>query len=239
MKARRGFLKALCILSALPLFAACAQTGDFGRSVPMPYVTTLASATNGEQFRQTDEEHEMRARIHRFMTLPRAEPWLVRFFEVAPTEGVNVNGYYQGLKSQGFASSRGPYNRLRTDIQVDLAALPAVFGAICRVQEIDRRRQLALDNLVNVEPELYATATARLQANRETIAQFSQALDFRYASYVFALEHLIIETPHAQARTVDAELSGLATANGAAQANDFCANPSVSSLGAPARLGAI
>lgn len=193
---------------------------------------------SGQQFLKTDEEREMEARIHRFMTLPRNESWLVRLFAAQDGQAV-VSAYYHGLKAQGFASSRGPYNRLRTDIQIDLASLPATFGAICRVQEIDRRRQLAVDSLVNVEPDLYAAATARLQENRYAIAQFSGALDFRYDSYVYALEHLIVETPHEQARAVDADLSGLATANGSAQAHDFCARPSLAALDISARLGAI
>ncbi len=180
----------------------------------------------------------MEARIHRFMSLPRNEHWLVRLFSAQNDEAV-VSDYYHGLKAQGFASSRGPYNRLRTDIQIDMVSLPTTFEAICRVQEIDRRRQLALDSLVNVEPELHAAASARMQVNRDTIEQFNRALEFRYDSYVYALEHLIVETPHEQAQTVDAELSGLAVANGAAQAHDHCTGQQSASGVEPARLGAI
>lgn len=225
------FARPAAVIAVL-VCAACSQTGDFGRSTANPnenYAVTHASAeTRSEHFSITDEEREMNSRIHRFMSMSHTEPWLHRAMlaRVGVVSGeVDRTAYYSWIKSTQFASSRGPYNRLHNDIRLDLASLPQTFAAICKVVKIDRRRSLALDNLVNVEPAMQAAANERFDENRGRINQFAEALGFRYDAYVYALEHLLIETPHEQARDVDADLSNLATASGAAFAGDFCLQP--------------
>lgn len=234
-KRMTGLLKiVLCVAStgATLLGAACSSTGDFGRSNVDPtrnYAVTRASLENkDEHFSLTDEEREMSARIHRFMAMPHVTPWLHNSFlagALIERGEVDPSTYYAWIKSQRFSSSRGPYNRLHNDIRLDLASLPRVFSAICAVVEIDRRRNLALDRLVAVEPTVQAAAYERFSENRERISQFSAALGYRYDAYVYALEHLLVETPHEQARDVDADLSKLATASGAAYSGSFCVQP--------------
>lgn len=225
----RQLLRVFLALFALHLAAACSQTGDFGRSgvdSTASYATTQASADErSEHFILTDEEREMSSRILRFLAMSHTEPWLHRAMlaraGVVEAE-VDRTAYYTWIKSEQFASSRGPYNRLLNDISLDLASLPQTFAAICKVQEIDRRRKLASNSLVYLEPATRAATDERLSENRARIAEFTKALDFRYDAYVYALEHLLIEAPHEQARNVDAELSKLATANNSAFAGNFC-----------------
>lgn len=231
----------------LQVCVACSQTGDFGRSTADPtttYAVTQASASErSEHFSLTDEEREMNARIQRFVSMSHTQPWLYRAMlaRVGVVDGqLDETAYYAWIKSENFASSRGPYNRVHNDIRLDLASLPKTFVAICKVEEIDRRRELAVANLVNVEPSVEIAATERIGENRARISQFTTALGFRYDAYVYVLEHLLVETPHEQAREVDADLSNLATANNSAFADDFCAQPrQYAENSPPMGLGAI
>lgn len=227
--------------------SGCSQTSDFGRSTIDPtytYAVTQASADDQAQhFALTDEEREMNARIYRFMSMEHTTPWLRQAFlgEVGARDGVlDERAYFNWLKTEEFSSSRGRYNRLENDIRLDLVSLPTTFEAICKVQEIGRRRDVAAGNLSNIEPETQGAAAERLLENRARIEQFTASLGFRYDAYVYALEHLLVETPHEEALKVDTALSELGTANQAAFANQFCARPRQIATGAvQPGLGAI
>ena len=64
--------------------------------------------------------------------------------------------------------------------------------------------------------------TSRRAENDLYIARFVRALRYRYDSYSYALDHFLVETPHAEAVKVDGRLSDYATWLGRAEAGDFC-----------------
>jgi hypothetical protein len=62
----------------------------------------------------------------------------------------------------------------------------------------------------------------RDRENGAFIERFVLALNFRYDSYSYALDHFLVETPHKEAVKVDAALSELAVWVDRANGYDFC-----------------
>lgn len=223
------------------LLGACARPiGDFGRAEPsvlnddvMPAAGATRAALAGEpvsSFNKTDEEVEMANRIWRFVTSGRTKDW---FADVAAelhrtrlTVGTGIlkghDRYYNWLHGTEYQSATVRYATVSDDIDADLATIPGTFSAICAVVEIDHQREVAGANLPRLGPGPNIDADARNAENQDQIGWFVRALRYRYDSYDYALDHLLIETPHAEARSVDAGLSDLEGDVQAAERGDFC-----------------
>ena len=63
---------------------------------------------------------------------------------------------------------------------------------------------------------------ARRDENDIHINWFVRALTYRYQSYDYALDHLLVETPHEQSLAVDEALRRLSVYVERAQRGDFC-----------------
>jgi len=234
------------ILAALVIglsVSACARpVGDFGRAEADPVRDGTANAIHawrdlgqpGSVFNLTDEEQEMRDRVWRYLVAPQAYDWfedslveLMRVgfvpvrFRAAPRDR-----YYLWLHAAPFASSKTRYSRLGDDIQADLDTMEATFVSICRVEGIDRQRGIAANGIAGLEDKMLKGAAAQRAENRAVIGWFAAALASRYDSYSYALDHLLVETPHPGAVAVDAKLSQLKMYVEAAGSDQFC-EPSV------------
>jgi len=223
----------------LLLLAGCARpVGDFGRAEPgvvndqvMPAVGTLRAQLNGEpvsSFNKTDEEVEMADRIWRFMTSGRTRDW---FYDVAaewrrtrlwPGVKFDTDRYYNWLHGTAYQSSSVRYATIGADVDADLATIPDTFSAICKVEDIDRQRRGAAAHLPDLGAGPRADMVARKAENAMQIDGFVDALRYRYDSYNYALDHLLIETPHVEARAVNAELDPLGAMVEQAERRDFC-----------------
>jgi len=217
-------------LAALVL-AACSQTGDLGRVRDVPGSLNNVLFDRGPdpraELNRTDAEREMIERVHRFVSPVPGQPWMRRDPEAHSDRPFPpVDAYYDWLRKQRFASSHARYNRLRNDIRADIQSIPAAFEAVCRVEQIDRRRSIAAKDLVRADPFLVEARARRHAQNRARIAHFSAAIEYRYEAYVHALESLLIETPHREAREIDAELSELADASRRAGSGRYCGDAS-------------
>ena len=212
---------AFATTALLLLLSGCARpVGDFGRAEPdvvhddlMPAAGALRAAYAGEpgsNFDQSDEEVEMANRIWRFETSGHTSDWL--FDNVAefrrtrllppPGPAFRDDRYYNWLHGTTYQSAPVRYATLADDVEADLATLPDTFAAICKVEAIDRQRRLAAAN-VPTGPATRANLAARLAENAQIIGNFTQALRYRYDSYNYALDHLLVETPYPAARAVD------------------------------------
>jgi hypothetical protein len=218
--------------------------GDFGRADPdpmhdewMPAVGKARAALNKEpvsSFNLTDQEEEMRDRVWRYLVAPHAYDWFgdtaVEYQRTRVTEmsskPLKTNKYYNWLHSTRFASSRVRYSRLREDVLADISMLPAAFRSICAVLEIDRQRGVATNEIRGLEDKVTASAAARHHENQVVIRWFVRALGNRYDSYSYALDHLLVETPHEEAVAANASLSDLALYVEIADRGDFCISPS-------------
>ncbi|RUT31019.1 hypothetical protein EMQ25_09065 [Arsenicitalea aurantiaca] len=224
------------------MLAGCVTrpTGDFGRAAPdvihdriLPAAGAHRARYAGEPvsgFNQSDEEREMHDRVWRFLTAPHARDWmfdaaveLQRTRLTGPTDlSFEINRYHHWLVSTRFGSSRTRYNRIADDVKADMATIPATFAIICRVIEIDRQRAIALGELGRLTANAGPDVRARRAENDAHIAWFARALDYRYQSYRFALDNLLVETPHAEVREVDALLNAMAPDVALAMSGRFC-----------------
>lgn len=212
--------------------------GDFGRVEPGFVNDTIFPALNGlgksrkgqpkADLLWTDEEGEMHDRVWRFLVVPHARDWVFEYGEEIQPASLDdrqpkrVGRYYKWLHDAGYASSHTRFNAVSEHVGWDIGTLPGVFRSICVVEEIDRQRAVAADGLPHLEPRYLGEVNVRHAENQAYIDRFVLALAYRYQSYGYALDHLLVETPHREAVKTDALLSELAIWVGRAEARDFC-----------------
>ena len=228
-------------LGLVLLLGGCARpVGDFGRAEPsvinddvMPAVGSTRAVLAGEpvsSFNKTDEETEMANRIWRFVTSGHTKDW---FADVAAelhrtrlTAGTGIlaghDRYYNWLHGTSYQSATVRYATLSSDVDADLATVPGTFDSICAVLQIDHERAVAAANLPRLGPGPNGDADARRAENEDQIDWFVRSLRYRYDSYDYALDHLLVETPHSAARGVDADLAELEGDVLAAERGEFC-----------------
>jgi hypothetical protein len=222
--------------------SACARpVGDFGRAeynVLNDKVMPAAgkSISKGSAFVLADQEIEMRDRVWRYLVAPHAYDW---FGDVAvefqrtriakmSDKPLKTAKYYNWLHTTRFASSRVRYSRIEEDAIADLGMMPSAFRAVCAVIELDRQRGVASNQIAGLEDEVSLNAAKRHAENRVVIDWFVRSVVHRFESYSYALDHLLVETPHEEAIEANARLSELAVWVEAAERWDFCGDFSLS-----------
>ena len=78
------------------------------------------------------------------------------------------------------------------------------------------------NQITGLEDEVSINAAKRHAENEAVISWFARSVYYRYESYSYALDHLLVETPHEEAISVNGQLSDLAVWVEAAQRGDFC-----------------
>lgn len=233
--------KKVIVFGALLALAGCARpVGDFGRAQSdvlhdeiLPRAGAMIAHQNKEPvsiFNLTNEEEDMRNRVWRFLIANHAHDWMfdhsVEMQRTRLSKPVDLNfrtdRYYRHLRLDEYASSRGRYLRLAQDVQSDVKTLPSTFGAICKVMEIERRRQVALKGLYANNEGVKTQVYAREYENKNIINWFARAVDYRYKSYDVALNRLLVETPHEEAHAANEKLNRMATLVGRAKNGEFC-----------------
>lgn len=228
------------------LLAACSPiarpVGDFGRAQPswthdtaMPAAGTMFANARKEpvsDFNQTDQEREMHDRVWRFLVAAHAKDWLfdtsvelqrTRIIPPGKDEHYTIERYYGWLKTTQYQSSRTRYATVGRHVTADIDTVPTTFIAICRVIEIDRQRAQAYAGLRNgLPPRLAEDIAARKYENDAFVAWFVRALNYRYSSYDYALDRLLVETPHEQSLAVDEALRRMLVFVNRANRGDFC-----------------
>ncbi len=192
------------------MVASGAVAGDFGRPDSRPSFFSAPAAPLGGRFNDTDQEREMHDRIWRFLQPPRKGA------------GRHVPDYYVSLSRAEFASSRVRYRAVGDDVAADLGTLPGTFSAICAVADVDRQRAIALNGLPGMEAGMHNGVGRARDKNAAEIARFVAALRFRYESYSYAVDHLLVETPHADVIAVDAQLGEMEAFVREAEREEFC-----------------
>lgn len=182
-------------------------------------------------FNRTDEEAEMHNRVWRFLVAAHARDWsfdaaveLQRTRITPPRdENFTIERYKDWLRETSYRSSRTRYATVGRDVQADIDTVPGTFTAICAVLEVDRQRAVALQGLRSgLPPAMADNVAARKSENTASIDWFVRALNYRYDSYDYALETLLVETPHEQSLAVDEALRRLWVYVERANRRDFC-----------------
>jgi hypothetical protein len=248
----------IAALIVCSLGGACARPlGDFGRPRDGFANDRLLHSAHGlrartaggphSEFIVTDAEREMHDRIWRFLVAPHAGGWFMHvrgerpqpaFAPAIDDAGGRPDRYYRWISGRGYASSHVRFRTIADDAKTDSQTAAATFAAICDVLEIDRQRETASRGLDELAAEDVA---GRRAENRISILGFARALEYRSASYGYALDHLLVETPHPEAIDADAQVSGLAIYADRAQRFDFCVDMTGGleggALASPVRLG--
>ncbi|WP_246736122.1 hypothetical protein [Enterovirga aerilata] len=216
MRHRISVRPALAALSAL-LLGACVERGDFGRvkrnsawNDMLEATGSVAAAGRGEPvspYDHTDDERELRDRAWRFLVPAHDLAWFERALgELAakrilpPDAGAgDPAAYFGALQRDGALSPASRYRRLSEDAAADARLLPKLADVAARVFAADGVRMKTLGYAGRVSAADIAQAEARVAENRCLVAWVAWGLDRRLAEYRYALEHLVIETPQAQA----------------------------------------
>jgi hypothetical protein len=225
-KVRRTSRRANQIVSTIAasiLLAGCALNGDFDRVRPSlvsddmhAWVGVEAARGNGvpaSHYPLTDDE-----RLLRDLAFPLIEPPYDRnkWHSVLYEYGIggsfrhewapyNVEAYWAHLIHRPYRSATARYSQLDDDIRNDVVRIDPFFGLARRVLDIDQKREKSLAYVSGLRDGERINATARVAENVLVVGWVQCSLAQRAASYRFALERLVIETPAPMA--VEAERS--------------------------------
>ena len=235
-------VRPLLFAAVAMLAAGCVArpVGDFGRAQPgvlhdtvMPYAGKLIATNRKEpvsSLNQTDQEREMHDRTWRFLIAAHSRDWMfdasveLQRTRIGPARDFRftTERYYTWLRTTQYQSSPTRYNTVGRHILADLDTLPTTFQSICAVEAVDRQRRIALAELDGIEQSVADNVAARRVENQWHIDWFVRALNYRYDSYTYALDHLLVETPHEQSMGVDENLRHLRPWVDRANRGDFC-----------------
>jgi hypothetical protein len=101
------------------------------------------------------------------------------------------------------------YARLMDDVRNDMTQLPQFFETAGRVLDIDQKRQKSMALVSALSPTERKNAERRMRENASIVVLVREKLTQREASYRFALERLVIQTPSGQAADVERSINQL------------------------------
>jgi hypothetical protein len=201
-------------LAALTLLAGCAS-GEFGE-INSALVTdgihdwvgrdTGKPPVPPSAFEYTDDERALRDNAY-----PLIEPPFDRqkWYSVAGEYGLiryklaDRQKYFDRLMSDYHRSPSSRYAQLIDDIRNDTTRLSQFFETAGRVIDIDQKRLRSLEYISSLGKAERQNALRRVRENAHVLEIVRQSLSDRASAYHFALEHLVLTIPSAQA--VEAE----------------------------------
>lgn len=165
----------------------------------------------------TDDELALRGRAWRFLTpaheraiFDRAVAELAAKRVLPPELALqDPASYHRALMSDGSVSPSSRYRRVGEDAAADARLLPAFAEAARRVAVADGVRLKALGHARTLAPADVENARARAAENVCLLGLVRTALGNRIDGYRFALEHLVVETPQADAVPVERSIATL------------------------------
>ena len=95
------------------------------------------------------------------------------------------------------------------DVRNDMTQLPQFFETATRVLDIDQKRRKSIVLISALSPAERKNAEQRMRENASIVVLVREKLTQREASYRFALERLVIQTPSGQAADVERSINQL------------------------------
>jgi hypothetical protein len=215
---RRLFLA----LGALVLLGGCGTSnGDFGEVQPRlvrddihDWIGPYASTGSISKFDLTDDERQMRD-----LAYPLVEPPYNRqqWYSIAGEYGVvrpdratfDHSTYATRLLASRSHSSAARYAQLSDDIHNDMTCMPQFFETAGRVLDMDAKRQKSLAYVSGLSPTELKNTQARISQNDSIVALVRAKLMQRSASYRFALERLVIQSPSPMAVDIERAITAM------------------------------
>ena len=222
---RRAFRRLAVLVSAL-LLGGCVETGDFGRPRPsiwndgLTFTGSLVAGVRGEYFSSnplTNDERELRDRAFRYL-MPAAthSAFEAALANVVRTRflprdllPVDATAYYRALLAPSFRSPTSRYRQISDDIYADRALLNPFHTLAGQVLSADLVRGKTMSHVVDLHSVERAEAIARMVENVGLIAWVREALAIRICQYHYAVEHLTVAAPQADAVPVERMLKAL------------------------------
>jgi len=215
------------VVLALLALPGCSSIGDFDRLQPEivtddihAWVGQAAAAHAGapiSAYNLTEEERALRD-----LAFPLIQPsyerqrWDAVIYEYGIKRGfrselwaLDPTAYYRHLQAAGYRSTMGRYNKLIDDIRNDVVRVGPFFDLAQRVVDLDRRREMSLQYVADLNSLELLNARARIGENALTIAWVQHSLTQRCGSYRFALNHLVVAEPEKVAAEADLVLTQL------------------------------
>ena len=213
------------------LVTACGyRTGDFGRLErtifneyayrDLPYTAGYADTGDRSTFRLTDNELEFRARAYRFFMDEHRHHFFARGYHAVvnahawpPSQyAIETERYYIVLRRQGDRSVVSHYRAIESSIVNDRVLIDPFLAQAREVYLDDRRRLEAIDRTYDASLNEIRQADLRVAENRRVAWWALIALEWRAASYGYALDRSRIELPSQEADRVEYELARLVAA---------------------------
>ena len=222
---RPGLIVAVALTAAL---GGCAG-GDFGRTRQdfrtddmHRWIGTEATGSIGMRasaFQLTDLERQLRDQAYPFIEPPHSRPaWKSVFGDYKPIASpwrqkpqFDRTAYGRMLIDEPHRSYMSRYTQLMDDVRNDLTQLDPFFATADRAISLDRKRSASLKIVSELSPRERDDAVARMQENALVIQWVLQCLQRRVASYRWALERLVLQTPDTIAGDADRLIGQLAT----------------------------
>jgi hypothetical protein len=213
----RRSLRRLALLTTTLLVGGCVDTGDFGRPRPsiwndgLTFTGSLVAGVRGEAVSSnpiTNDERELRDRAFRYLMPAAAHS----AFEEALANIVRTRFLSRNLLPVDAPSFRSPtsrYRRLSDDIYADRALLAPFHEIAGQVLSADRVRGKTMAHVVDLNSVERAEAVNRMVENVALIAWVREALAVRICQYRYAVEHLTVAAPQADAVPVERTLKAL------------------------------
>jgi hypothetical protein len=217
---RRLFLA----LGALVLLGGCGTSnGDFGEVQPYlvrddihDWMGPYASTGSISKFALTDDERQMRD-----LAYPLVEPPYNRqqWYSIAGEYGAvrpdratfDHTTYAARLLASRTHSPAARYAQLSDDIHNDMTRMPQFFETAGRVLDMDAKRQKSLAYVSGLSPAELKNTQARIRQNDSIVALVRAKLMQRSASYRFALERLVIQSPSPMAVDIERAITAMNT----------------------------
>ncbi|MEM6616635.1 MAG: hypothetical protein AAF619_08905 [Pseudomonadota bacterium] len=194
-------------------FAACAQTGDFGRPKPSFFHTVAApyAGKAAQLFREeptsflplTDAEEQMRRQAFTLIVpfdivgQRRAAQSYARYHSVLPQHAVYqpIDSYYRRVMGLNVRSSETRLRRVIDDMRKDRSAIPGFVSHAGRVLDADGLRLERTMGDPTVDPRVGSSVDNRTAENGALIWFTVEAVEYRLEQYRYAIDQLAVVTP--------------------------------------------
>jgi hypothetical protein len=229
------------LLAGAVALSACGhqQTGDFGRRADnvltrdiLPAQGKIHAWMRGEPtslYPFTGDEIELRDRAWRFLTPVYETARLQRYLAelsytrvLPPMPHEFRNHYHLHLMTDDYRSASSRYFKIGADIEADRQLMMPFSQTATRVCAADRFRIERLNSVGELTETQREHAVARVTENRMIVEWVRRDMREKAAAYRYALEHVSIEAPMAEAIRAERALIALESAQQSLDYWDGC-----------------
>jgi hypothetical protein len=180
---------------------------------------TASIGARASDFQLTEYERMLRDLAYPLVEPPHSRPaWKSVFGEYSPVPApwrqnpaFDRTSYGKQLIDEPHRSYSSRYSQLMDDVRNDITRFEPFYANAGHVFELDKKRKASLKIVSELSTREHADAIARMEENALIVQWVQQCQQQRIASYRWALERLVIQTPDNMAADADRLINELAT----------------------------